>query len=277
MLPCEDRTSSSKSDQQSGVRLVNFKIRKDSLLESTTTTTKNNNQSNNSETTALIKSSSTTMTNETTRTADISHDDTVTLTTTSASVVRSSSNNNNRRLKAIRMMSSPSCSFDMHENHPSAVIVTQAAVTAHVIGGSFGNLSVGISGTKTATTKTKQNPDEDAVAADSKPPSRFDRFDRFFRAGLVKSKSLEAIDRTRDELLNELQFPVSQLNQQPSSYNRLRSIKESINCRLNRSKSQTSPSNARREYGELTIFNKLKKIRQFKESLKRSAITLISE
>lgn len=229
MLPCEDK-SSSRNEYQS-VRLVNFKIRKDSLLESTAVTTTTTGA--HSETSTLIKTSKTT-------------DDT--------SGEQDGQTVSKQRLKAIRMLSSPNCSLDIQDHHSAT---TGGAAS---MGGSFCYF--------TSTGKDKPNQkDDEELETTTKRPSRFDRF---FKNGLARSKSLEMVDRTREEILNELQFPVSQINHhhhhilhQPT-YNRLRSLKESIHCRLNRSKSQTP-----REYGEMTIFNKLKKIRQFKESLKR--------
>lgn len=89
------------------------------------------------------------------------------------------------------------------------------------------------------------------------------RLDRFYPGFLKRSKSLEVVDHSREELLHELQFPISPLYSRP---HRFKSIKNSINYRLNRSRSQTEKSvDYRREFGEIAF---LKKIKQYKGSLK---------
>lgn len=245
MLPNEDK-SSTKSDQHS-VRLVNFKMRKNSAFESTAYDTStllpkhalhkadqtNSNCTYNSigdfklnnecEKASISSEIHQLVPDKKVETCGL--DDVIELT--------------NRKIKAIRMFSSPSCSFETHE-----------FLEQHY------NVEAPIEAAKGASSE----PNQQLVK-----PSRLDRL--FNKPNLTRSKSLDVINLTREELLNELQFPIAQ----PSSYpNRLKLIKESINSRLkskSKCRSQSLKRFNRREYGELNIFNKLKKIKQFKDNL----------
>lgn len=233
MLPCEDK-SCSKSDQQS-VRLLNFKMRTNSSCDLSHCEPLIQKQT----TTTAIKPSIIKTTTSTTKSkVDTTNTEKLNNEEEMSSKIAAAVS---RRAKAVRMFSSPGCSLDRDDDE--AMMTAVANMTA---------------------------PATDLDMAIAKQ-SRLDRF--FKSSGLKRSKSLEEIDLTRVELLNELQFPVSQLHPTSSSQfqpinRRLRSIKD----RLSRARSQTVKAphgGQRREYGELTIFNKFKKIRQFKESLRR--------
>ena len=235
MLPCEEK-SCSKSDQQS-VRLLNFKMRTNSSCDLSHCEPLIQKQTTTTAIKpAILKTTTSTTTKskvDTINTENINNEEEMSSKIAAAAV--------SRRAKAVRMFSSPGCSLDRDDDE--AMMTAVANMTA---------------------------PATDLDMAIAKQ-SRLDRF--FKSSGLKRSKSLEEIDLTRVELLNELQFPVSQLHPTSSSQfqpinRRLRSIKD----RLSRARSQTvkaAHGGQRREYGELTIFNKFKKSRQFKESLRR--------
>jgi hypothetical protein len=236
MLPCEEK-SCSKSDQQS-VRLLNFKMRTNSSCDLSHCEPLIQKQTTTTSIKPAIKTTTSTTKSkvDTTNTENINNEEEMSSKIAAAAV--------SRRAKAVRMFSSPGCSLDRDDDE--AMMTAVANMTA---------------------------PATDLDMAIAKQ-SRLDRF--FKSSGLKRSKSLEEIDLTRVELLNELQFPVSQLHPTSSSQfqpinRRLRSIKD----RLSRARSQTvkaAHGGQRREYGELTIFNKFKKIRQFKESLRRKSV-----
>jgi phosphatidylserine/phosphatidylglycerophosphate/cardiolipin synthase-like enzyme len=156
---------------------------------------------------------------------------------------------NSTKLKALRMFSSPARSFEIPEYY-------------------------GVPGTRVSTLSDNEEEEEAAAAAEATDsdllePNRLARLNKILRQTLKRSQSLDADLTNQHEPTDGRKKTVTYLDDYTptSPGNRLKQFRDSLNVKL-KAKTQ-SLRFFNREYGELSIFNKLRKIKQFKDNLKR--------
>lgn len=188
---------------------------------------------------------------------------------------------NLNRLKAIRMLSSPSRTVECEES----IFHDQQSQRNEILSRNFliDNMTDYYNNfikkdikfedfyEKDKVRKLNHDSDDesysDSVSLDDKKENRF--IDKWFKDHLKRSKSLELNSKSTMIKSKSNDFP---MNFQPKEdmSNPFKILKESLNYKLK--SNHQSLKIFQRDYKEMTIFNKLKKIKQFKEGLRRYAL-----